>query len=422
MFEPVQLGRYDCYERVGTTAYGEVLRARVAGAAVEKHFLVRRLAGAVADDVSARRRFVLAATALMPIEDSRLVGVIEARDVPGGDCFVAMEDVPGVTLERLLPVSADAAAFVVDEVRQALAVLAARKRAHGAVSASNVLITPEGGVKLGDAGLQAALKGEIVTPEVDAKALETLGKLLGASGDAQKGKGELLARVQKALAPPTESQLQPKVAVAAQPVALQGAARVEVPASTGRVVKVPPRPLWMKIAPVVALAVIGVAAWKLLPERKQQVANAAAPAVTPAPAPKKTPPPPSAPAPVPAQPPAAVPAPPKAEVTPPTTVPAAAPSPPVLAEQETDPSPLLAPSRHGGREIGLRVRCHTKGLRILVDGKETGVRCPADYRKIKASEGQHTVAIVRASGGAPISQHTVHVKPQNQGTKVYFKD
>src|SRR5215470_6362275 len=105
MFEPVQLGRYDCFERVGTTAYGEVLRARVAGAAVETHFLVRRLAGATADDTGARRRFVLAATALMPIEDPRLVGVIEARDVPGGDCFVAMEDVQGVALEQLLPIT-----------------------------------------------------------------------------------------------------------------------------------------------------------------------------------------------------------------------------------------------------------------------------------------------------------------------------
>src|SRR5215470_18593576 len=123
VFEPVQLGRYDCYERVGATASGEVLRARVVGAAVEKHFIVRRLVGALADDVNARRRFVLAATALMPIEDTRLVGVIEARDVPGGDCFVAMEDVDGVALEKMLPVTANAAAWVIQEVGQALATL-----------------------------------------------------------------------------------------------------------------------------------------------------------------------------------------------------------------------------------------------------------------------------------------------------------
>src|SRR5689334_9489932 len=134
MFEPVQLGRYDCYERVGATAYGEVLRARVAGAAVEKHFIVRRLVGAAADDVNARRRFVLAATALMPIEDARLVSVIEARDVPGGDCFVAMEDVQGMALEQLLPITPDAAAWVVQEVGEALGTLAARKRAHGALT------------------------------------------------------------------------------------------------------------------------------------------------------------------------------------------------------------------------------------------------------------------------------------------------
>src|SRR5437762_5727467 len=115
MFEPVQLGRYDCYERVGASAHAEVLRARVAGAAVEKHFIVRRLVGAMAADANARRRFVLAATALMPIEDPRLVAVIEARDVPGGDCFVAIEDVRGVPLEQLLPITPDQAAWVIEE-------------------------------------------------------------------------------------------------------------------------------------------------------------------------------------------------------------------------------------------------------------------------------------------------------------------
>src|SRR5437899_941395 len=156
MFEPIQLGRYQCYERVGTTAYGEVLRARVAGAAVETHFIVRRLAGAVADDGGARRRFVLAATALMPIEDARLVG----------------------------------------------------------------------------------------------------------GGDVVKGRAELAARVKQALEPA------PAKPVASEPklAAAQPAIRIEMPATTGRVVKVPPRPLWLKLAPVVALVGIGVAAWKLLPQ------------------------------------------------------------------------------------------------------------------------------------------------------------
>src|SRR5262245_3804096 len=124
MFEPVSLGRYDCYERVGMNAYGELLRARVSGAAVETHFLVRRLVGATRDDTGARRRFVLAAMALMPIEDSRLVKVAEARDIPGGDCFVAMEDVDGADLGRVMTaagrLSEDAATYVAREVARAL--------------------------------------------------------------------------------------------------------------------------------------------------------------------------------------------------------------------------------------------------------------------------------------------------------------
>ena len=418
MFEPVQLGRYDCYERVGATAYGEVLRARVVGAAVEKHFIVRRLVGALADDVNARRRFVLAATALMPIEDSRLVGVIEARDVPGGDCFAAMEDVRGIALELLLPITPDGAAWVIQEVGQALATLSSRKRAHGALTAANVLITAEGEVKLADAGLQVALRGEMVTADADIQALAALGKQFGSGGNAAKGRAELAARVQKMLepAPAPAKAPTPAPATAAAAGAGQPAGHVEIPVTTGRVVKVPPRPLWLKVAPVVALAGIGVAAWRLAAQHKAPTAIAAAPQTptpTPTQTPTPTPPPPAPKSPVP-----------KPEPTPiaKTSVPPPPPEAvPILQEPEAVPGARTGKRGHTA-DPELRVRCHARGLRVLVDGRDTGVRCPADYRRIRVAVGEHTVAIVRGAGGAPVAQHTIKVHPQNRATRVYFKD
>ena len=91
---------------------------------------------------------------------------------------------------------------------------------------------------------------------------------------------------------------------------------------------------------------------------------------------------------------------------------------PILAGVRRQPGT----SNGGGGDTDLRVRCHTKGLRVFVDGRDSGVRCPADYKRIHTTPGEHAVAIVRSTGGAPVSQHTVKVHPQNKGTRVYFKD
>src|SRR5262249_6989445 len=114
----------------------------------------------------------------MPIEDPRLVAVIEARDVPNGDCFVAMADVGGADLEHVIAaagrLSEDAVAYVAREGARALAVLSGRKRVHGALGVSNVLITAEGEVKVADTGLRVAITGEAVEGEVDERALVAL--------------------------------------------------------------------------------------------------------------------------------------------------------------------------------------------------------------------------------------------------------
>src|SRR5262249_15776111 len=60
------------------------------------------------------------------------------------------------------------------EVGGGLAGLGARRLVHGAVVTSNVLLTPDGDVRLSDAGLRVAVTGEAVEAEADGRALDDL--------------------------------------------------------------------------------------------------------------------------------------------------------------------------------------------------------------------------------------------------------
>src|ERR1041385_3917815 len=101
MLEPYQLGRYSCVERIGEGPQTETLRARLHGVAgVDRQFAIKRLREPWASAPHVRRRFVMAGHALMPLEDPRLVKVLEARDLADG-CFVASEYVGGTDLGRL---------------------------------------------------------------------------------------------------------------------------------------------------------------------------------------------------------------------------------------------------------------------------------------------------------------------------------
>src|SRR5262249_40961544 len=109
------------------------------------------------------------------------------------------------------------------------------------------------------------------------RALAELEKQWGAGGNAEPGRSELATRVQAALEPQKKPPPAP-------PIAPQPEVRIDVPVTMGRVIQVPPRPLWLKILPVAAVIAIGIVAWRVMAQRKTPIAAAASEHAPPAPA------------------------------------------------------------------------------------------------------------------------------------------
>src|SRR5687767_1675008 len=123
MFEPFQIGRYHCYERLGEGPHAEVVRAKLVGVAgFERHFAIKRLVGEAAKDPATRRRFIVAGKILIPVEDARLTKVVDAQETADA-CFVVSECVRGVDIGRVIAsagvLSEDAAAYLATEIARA---------------------------------------------------------------------------------------------------------------------------------------------------------------------------------------------------------------------------------------------------------------------------------------------------------------
>src|SRR5262249_13354889 len=75
------------------------------------------------------------------------------------------------------------------------------------------------------------------------------------------------------------------------------------------------------------------------------------------------------------------------------------------------------PPRRGS--AGLKVRCRTAGLRIFVDGIDTGHACPRE--RLDLAPGRHTIALfVPARGG--FSEKTLDLRVQRLSTRVHFSE
>lgn len=525
-FEPFQIGRYSCFERIGVGPHTEVLRSRLAGVAgIERHFAIKRLREPAAGDIGSRRRFVLAGHALMPLDDPHLVRAVEARDLAEG-CFIASECVPGVDLGRVLAggrLDEDAAALVASQVARGLAALAARRLVHGAVVTSNVLLTPDGDVRLSDAGLRVAVTGEAVEAEADGRALDDLvqqmlggaprraalraalaeaspqPEALAQTGDLARGRTALALAVRKALESAAAAASAANAATAASGAASAASAAAAAagapwpavpppmpPASRplpgtpgGRTARRASGPRWRVPAAVGVALLAGVLVAVCIQVRRQEppppahpVASARKSASPPsrhdpvppaAPASPSTPPTPAATPTAPAPTPRAPAAPPAARTTPPVApglvAIASEPAGATLfvdgrSQGRTPAQVTLAPGRHDlvlllagmrmrretvevpGAEpaialplepavpprrgsAGLKVRCRTAGLRIFVDGIDTGHACPSE--RLDLAPGRHTIALfVPARGG--FSEKTLDLRVQRLSTRVHFSE
>jgi tRNA A-37 threonylcarbamoyl transferase component Bud32/tetratricopeptide (TPR) repeat protein len=187
-----EIGPYEIVSQLGAGGMGEVYRAqdrRLARVVALK--LIRR---SMVQDEVALDRLLREATLASALNHPNIVTIYETG-VAGGDRYVAMELIEGVTLRTLaaggLPVSRVLA--IGRQIAEALAVAHAAQIVHRDIKPENVMVRPDGYVKLLDFGL-ARLQPDALAAGHTTAATEA-GVILGTIGymAPEQARGEKVA-------------------------------------------------------------------------------------------------------------------------------------------------------------------------------------------------------------------------------------
>ena len=166
------LGHYRIVERIGAGGMGEVYRAR--DEHLERDVALKVLPTGTLADESARKQFRKEALALSKLNHPNIATVFDF-DTQEGEDFLAMELVPGEALNQRLEAGALKEKEVVGlgtQLSEGIAAAHGQGIVHRDLKPGNVLITPEGRLKILDFGL-AKLLGPPVDPDVTRSLNET---------------------------------------------------------------------------------------------------------------------------------------------------------------------------------------------------------------------------------------------------------
>ncbi|HEY2294238.1 MAG TPA: protein kinase [Thermoanaerobaculia bacterium] len=149
-----RIGNYEILELLGGGAMGEVYKAvdQRLGRVVALKFLPADLAR----DPSARRRFLHEAKAVAALDHPNVATLYEVGESEGGRMFLALAFCEGETLQQRLergPLPLPEAVSIARQIAQGLAAAHRLHIVHRDVKPSNVVILPDGKVKLLDFGL-----------------------------------------------------------------------------------------------------------------------------------------------------------------------------------------------------------------------------------------------------------------------------
>jgi TolB-like protein/predicted Ser/Thr protein kinase len=151
------VGRYRILEQLGKGGMGEVYLAE--DVRLHRPVALKMLRGEVQADEQARARLLREARAAAALSHPGIAVVYEIDEIERGDGpvrFIAMEYVAGETLAdhlRKRPPSLDEALDLVSRLAEALGEAHARGIVHRDVKPTNVMVTPDGRLKILDFGL-----------------------------------------------------------------------------------------------------------------------------------------------------------------------------------------------------------------------------------------------------------------------------
>lgn len=149
-----KVAQYEILAPVGGGAMGEVYKARDLrlGRVVALKFLPADLAR----DPSARRRFLREAQAVAVLDHPNVATIYEAGETEGGRAFLALAFYEGETLQQKLengPLPLPEAVAIARQIARGLAAAHRQQIVHRDVKPSNIVVLPDGTVKLLDFGL-----------------------------------------------------------------------------------------------------------------------------------------------------------------------------------------------------------------------------------------------------------------------------
>jgi tetratricopeptide (TPR) repeat protein len=152
-----RIGRYRVERRIGSGGMGVVYSAH--DPRLDRTVALKLLPRHLGLDEDARRRFENEARAASALDHPAIVTVYEIGDAPDGRLFIAMTYCEGRTLRDLLSTGPLPVAQVISLTRQIAEGLAAAHRrgiVHRDVKPHNIIITPDGVVKIVDFGIAGA--------------------------------------------------------------------------------------------------------------------------------------------------------------------------------------------------------------------------------------------------------------------------
>jgi tRNA A-37 threonylcarbamoyl transferase component Bud32 len=168
---PHQGGRYQLRSRIATGGMGEVWRSE--DTLLEREVAVKVLKHEYADDPVFRARFEAEARNAAALHHPNVASVFDVGELvePDGSGtrrpFLVMELVPGQPLSALLrrgePLAPERAAEVVAQAADAVAEAHGLGIVHRDVKPGNLLVTPDGAVKITDFGIARAGDGAAIT-------------------------------------------------------------------------------------------------------------------------------------------------------------------------------------------------------------------------------------------------------------------